>query len=85
MDIESIELEGPVAAPSFRSPPSAAADYADRAAWSERYVAWFISQTGGYGRPPADVRLTHRYEIEFQSCLLDPPRYLEMTRAELAL
>jgi hypothetical protein len=65
------------------APPHRTASSEDRAAWSERYVAWFISQTPGGPLPP-DISPTHRYEVEFAYCMLDPQRYQRETQQELA-
>jgi hypothetical protein len=83
MDLESPELERPISKPPFHSAPSADSAYDHRAEWSERYVTWFIEQTGGYGRVPPDVRASHRYEVEFNACVLDPEVYVQDTREEL--
>jgi hypothetical protein len=64
--------------------PSANAPYEQRADWSERYVAWFIAHTPQPREAlPSDVEPTHRYEVEFNSCVLDPQRYELQTQAEL--
>jgi hypothetical protein len=85
MDLESLELERPLSKPPFSSAPSADSDFDYRAEWSERYVTWFIGQTGGYGRVPPDVRGSHRYEVEFNACVLDPEAYVRDTREELGM
>lgn len=87
MDFELLPLpssHGDFAAAPLEDPPAASASYQDRAAWSARYVAWFIDQTGEErGFAPADVSPTHRYEVEFNYCMLDPQRYLRETQEEL--
>ena len=65
------------------SAPGATAPYDVRAAWSRDYVAWFIMQMPQDGSLPADVRDTHRFEIEFQACVPDPQAYERQTLAEL--
>jgi hypothetical protein len=67
-----------------RSPaPSRGAPHYARAAWTEDYVAWFISQTPQEGPLPPDISPTHRYEVEFAYCMLDPQRYQRETQEEL--
>lgn len=64
--------------------PPATAPYEKRAAWSERYVSWFLAQTPRpVGAMPPDVDATHRYEVEFNSCVLDPQDYERDTRIEV--
>jgi hypothetical protein len=63
--------------------PSAGAPYEVRAAWSTNYVSWYIAQTPQQGATPTDVRATHRFEVEFQSCVVDPQAYERETQGEL--
>jgi hypothetical protein len=70
--------------PTAPAPPRTA-PYETRAAWSERYVAWFLAQTPVAIALPDDVEPTHRYEVEFNSCVRDPQRYERMTREELLI
>jgi len=65
------------------SAPSADAPYDVRAAWSRDYVAWYIEQTPQAGALPPDVRNTHRFEIEFETCVPDPQAYERQTLEEL--
>lgn len=65
------------------SAPSADAPYDVRAQWSRDYVVWFIAQTPQDGALPQDVRDTHRFEIEFETCVSDPAAYEAQTRTEL--
>jgi hypothetical protein len=65
------------------SAPSADAPYDSRAEWSRDYVAWFIAQTPQDGPLPPDARDTHRFEIEFITCVSDPQAYERQTMAEL--
>ena len=65
------------------SAPSADEPNDVRAAWSTDYVTWFITQTPQQGALPADARDTHRFEIEFQTCVSDPQAYERQTLAEL--
>jgi hypothetical protein len=65
------------------TPPHRTASIQERAAWSERYVAWFIAQTPQDGPLPPDIPPTHRYEVEFAYCMLDPQRYERETLEEL--
>lgn len=75
----------PIASRPEEPPPPASASYEERADWSERYVGWFIAQTPLRDEPlPPDVEPTHRYEVEFNYCMLDPRRYERETEAELS-
>ncbi|MFZ2031837.1 MAG: hypothetical protein WAU68_16115 [Vitreimonas sp.] len=65
------------------SAPSATAPYDVRAGWSRDYVTWFILQMPQDGALPPDVRDTHRFEIEFEACVMDPQSYERQTLAEL--
>ncbi len=84
MDMQA-ELMQPVRfeARPAASAPSAEAPYDLRAAWSSDYVAWFIAQTPQDGALPPDARDTHRFEIEFTTCVSDPQAYERQTMAEL--
>lgn len=85
MDMQT-ELMQPVRFEQARpasSAPSADAPYDVRASWSRDYVSWFIQQTPQDGASPPDVRDTHRFEIEFDACVMDPPTYERQTLAEL--
>lgn len=63
--------------------PPRSAPYEVRAEWSERYVAWLIWRTPVEGPLPKDVGATHRYEIEFSSCVMDPQTYERQTQDEV--
>ncbi|MEZ6022340.1 MAG: hypothetical protein R3C16_02755 [Hyphomonadaceae bacterium] len=65
-------------------PPAADAPYEERAAWSERYVKWYITHAPQEGPTPIDVSPTHRYEVEFNTCVLNPRAYARDTHEELA-
>lgn len=67
----------------FESAPSKSASYFDRADWSTRYVSWYLGQIEADDPSPADVRSTHLYQVEFNSCLLDPQLYEQQTQQEL--
>lgn len=64
-------------------PPSADAPYEERAEWSARYVIWLIDETPQQGVTPIDVRATHRFEVEFNSCVADPAAYARETEDEM--
>lgn len=67
-----------------RSPvPSRTAPDFARALWSEDYVAWYIQQTPQDDPMPDGISPTHRYEVEFDYCMLDPQRYWRETQEEL--
>ncbi len=63
--------------------PGAAAAFEAREAWCQDYVAWFIGETPAARPAPADVRPTHRLEVELNSCKLDPQEYERDTLAEI--
>ena len=80
------------AAPAFAEPaaqlprtaaPAATASFQTRQVWCEQYASWVIAQTPTQGPIPSDVRPTHRFEVEFNSCKPDPRRYQRQTRAEI--
>ena len=87
MDFELLDLtsthEAYIARP-FESPPSKSASYFDRADWSARYVSWYLQQIDVEGLERADINATHLYQVEFNSCLLDPQLYEQQTQQELA-
>lgn len=62
-------------------PPAAAAPFAQREAWCQQFAAWFVASTPQTPAPP-DVRDGHEFQIEFNSCKLDPQRYERDTRTE---
>jgi hypothetical protein len=69
--------------PSDPAPP-AYASYEERANWSERYVSWFLTQSRPQGAMPIDIDPSHRYQVEFNSCVLDPQAYEHDTQSELS-
>lgn len=81
MDHELAEFGRTTLPPS--NPPSADAPYDMRAAWSDLYVRWLIEETPQEGLSPTDVRATHRYEVEFNSCVADPQAYVRAVEEEL--
>lgn len=67
--------------------PAATAAFEQRETWCEQYTAWFIASTPpqaaiAQAPPPADVSDTHEYQVEFNSCKLDPREYERQTHAE---
>lgn len=66
-------------------PPARTAPYEIRAEWSERYVNWLIAQTPTDGPMPFDVPPSHRYQVEFFSCVMDPQTYARRTAQEPAM
>ena len=86
MDFELLELpsthETYVARP-FESAPCKTAPYEERADWSARYVSWYLQRVDADGPARADVSATHIYEVEFNSCVLDPQLYEQQTQREL--
>jgi hypothetical protein len=63
-------------------PPSASASFEQREAWCEQFASWFVASTPQTAPAPADVRQTHEFEVEFNSCKIDPARYERDTRTE---
>lgn len=70
-----------VIAPPASAAPSAAAPIEERADWCEAYATWLIAMTES-DVPAADVRATHRLEVELNSCTIDPQGYERETRRE---
>lgn len=66
-------------------PPARTAPYDTRADWSERYVNWLIDQTPAEGPMPFDIDPSHRYQVEFFSCVMDPETYARRTAPEPAM
>lgn len=64
--------------------PTASAPFEQREVWCQKYAAWFVERSPSETPTPADVRASHRLEIELQSCKLDPREYERQTLAELA-
>jgi len=62
--------------------PNAAAPVELRQAWCQQYAAWFVSHTPEAQTAP-DARATHRFEVELNSCTLDPQAYERQTLAEV--
>lgn len=63
--------------------PAASAPVEQRQNWCQQYAAWFVSHTPEAGQAP-DARATHRFEVELNSCTLDPQGYERETLAEAA-
>lgn len=86
MDVELMDVGRTLTDPGTRpieDAPPRSAPYETRAAWSERYVAWFIERVEPEGARPSDVPPTHEYTVEFNTCVLDPQEYERQTQAEL--
>lgn len=76
------EVVAPPAAPA----PAATAPFDERAQWCDAYASWLVAMTESVQRSaPADVRPTHRIEVEINACKLDPQDYERDTRAEADL
>jgi hypothetical protein len=65
--------------------PSASAPFEQREAWCEQFASWFVASTPQTAPAPVDVRQTHEFEVEFNSCKLDPQEYERDTRTEAQL
>lgn len=67
--------------PALRAPSSAAA-YAEREAWAQLFVAWFLSLTGG--DPEIDgVPSGHRWRLEYFECVRDPQTFERRAEQEI--
>lgn len=76
------EVVAPPAAPA----PAATAPFDERAQWCDAYASWLVAMTESVQHSaPADVRPTHRIEVEINACKLDPQDYERDTRAEADL
>jgi hypothetical protein len=64
--------------------PAATAPFEQRESWCQKYAAWFVERSPSETPALADVRASHRLEIELNSCKLDPREYERQTLAELA-
>jgi len=62
--------------------PAATAAFEQRETWCEKYTTWLITNTPAPTPRPADVRASQHFEVEFNSCKLDPQTYESDTRAE---
>ncbi|GAM99768.1 hypothetical protein U91I_03423 [alpha proteobacterium U9-1i] len=70
--------ERPIAAP-----PAVNASFEQRNDWCQKYAEWYVSRVPDKEPTPADVRPTHRLEVEVQFCQPNPPEYQRLTIAEL--
>lgn len=75
--------QAPMARPEA-PPPTATAAFEQRATWCEKYTAWLVASTP-QAQLPGDVRASHAFEVEFNSCKLDPQEYETDTRADADL
>jgi len=69
------------ARPTARAPVRTAS-CKKRTQWSEEYVGWVMDRMLRQGPLPTDVHSTHDYEVEFNSCVLDPRGYETQTQGE---
>lgn len=67
-----------------QSPPAANAPFEQRDEWCQTYASWFVGRIPDNEPMPADVRPTHRLEVEVQFCRADPIEYKRLTSAELS-
>lgn len=77
--------EAQVIAPPTTAAPSASAPIGERTHWCEQYATWLVAMTQTGEPAPADVRQTHRLEVELNSCTIDPQGYERETRREAQL
>lgn len=61
--------------------PASTAAFEQREDWCRKYATWLVERTPAAERP-ADVRASHLFEVEFNSCKLDPAAYERETRAD---
>jgi hypothetical protein len=86
MPTETLTRRSPRTSADNWKPPAATDSIEQRREFAMSYVAWFLSQQSvSATSAPPDIRATHRWEIEFNSCVLDPVRYVADTRYELSL
>jgi hypothetical protein len=55
--------------------PAAGATFSQRETWCDSYVRRLIAETPDREPLPLDLRPTHLFETEFNSCTLDPREY----------
>ena len=65
--------------------PRATENVEVRQNWCTRYVTWVLGERPAARPPPADQRPTRLFEVEFNSCVLDPRLYERDTRTEAQL
>jgi hypothetical protein len=65
--------------------PRASAAFEVRESWCARYVSWYVANVAPKTPLPSDVRPTQRFEVEFDSCKLDPRQYRRQTQIEARL
>lgn len=75
-------MANPAAQRPSAAPPAASAQFDVRAAWCEQYVDWLISHEPRPNALPTDVRPTHLFEIEFNSCKPNPQQYERETHQQ---
>jgi len=63
--------------------PQATASFEAREDWCAKYAQWYVARTPAANVAPSDVAPTHRFEVEFNSCKLDPQSYERDTLAEV--
>lgn len=61
--------------------PASTATFEQREDWCRKYASWLVERTPTTDRP-TDVRASHLFEVEFNSCKLDPVAYERETRAD---
>ncbi|WP_156767667.1 hypothetical protein [Candidatus Viadribacter manganicus] len=67
--------------PSYAAPPSADAPFEQRESWCDAYVSRLIPAAPEIVSPE-DIGQTHRFEVEFNACKLDPQEYRRQTLEE---
>jgi hypothetical protein len=69
-------------APPEKEAPAANAPIEQRVDWCEAYATWLVAMTPAQKPTAADLRATHRLEVELNSCTIDPQGYERETRLE---
>lgn len=82
LSVPTALAQTPAERPETRA-PAASASFEARETWCQRYAAWYVQHTPATAAP-SDVSPTHRFEVEFNSCKLDPQQYERDTLAEIA-
>ena len=76
-------MESNTPTPLVLAAPAASAAFKKRESWCEGYVSRLIAGTPDRGSLPLDLRPTHRFETEFNSCKLNPQQYEAETLGEI--
>lgn len=81
--LSSVAMAEPLPERPDTPAPAASAPIQQRQAWCQQYAAWFVSHTPPAQGDAPDARATHRFEVELNSCTLNPQAYERQTVAEV--